>query len=222
MVDDGETRLLIDCGITRGAIRKRSGLKLTDFSACLVTHEHHDHSKSVVDLLKDGMDVYMSEGTAEALQLDDGLMLMAKQVQHNVPVRIGTFLVLPFAIYHDAREPLGYLIQSQQDGQILIHATDTVNLRYTFPPADIIGMEANFDSCALAMSTKLPEKTIKRIRRTHMEIDTLCDILKGMDLSRCREIHLLHLSDSHAREYEFVYKVSQVVPKTCRVIVEAK
>ena len=217
IVDDGQTKLMIDCGITRGAVRKRSGCTLADFAGCLITHEHNDHSKIVPELLKSGMNVYMSEGTALALELDDGLLAMAKKVQHNVPVQIGTFHVVPFTTYHDAAEPLGFLIQSMVDGEILIHATDTVNLRYHFPAATIIGIEANFDSCILAQSTKLPKKTIHRIQNTHMEIDTLCDILRGRDLSRCREIHLLHMSDSHAAEEEFIYKVRRAVPHGIQV-----
>ena len=50
-----------------------------------------------------------------------------------------------------------------------------------------------------------------------MEIDTLCDYLKSLDLSECREIQLLHLSDAMSREYEFIYRVKKAVPETVKV-----
>ena len=96
---------------------------------------------------------------------------------------------------------------------MLAFATDTVNLRYRFPGLRLLAVEANYDDEVLARSQRLPDKTKARIRNTHMEIDTLCDILRGMDLSHCREVWLLHLSDAMSREGEFVYKVQMAVPK---------
>ena len=45
-----------------------------------------------------------------------------------------------------------------------------------------------------------------------MEIDTLCDYLRSLDLSQCREIHLLHLSDATSHEGHFINKVARAVP----------
>ena len=88
-----------------------------------------------------------------------------------------------------------------------------MNLRYRFPGLNILAIEANYTAEVLDRCEKLPEKVRHRITNTHMEIDTLCDYLKTLDLSNCREIHLLHLSDSTSREEEFLYKVRMVVPR---------
>lgn len=45
----------------------------------------------------------------------------------------------------------------------------------------------------------------------------MCDWLKGQDLSRCREIHLLHLSNANSNEGLFVDLVERVVPRHVRV-----
>lgn len=211
-VSDGDTRILIECGIPHKKLQKLSGFSLSEFKACLVTHEHNDHAKSAIKLIESGMDVYMSLGTAEALEIEQ-----AQIVADMEQFRVGSLDIVPFATFHDAKEPLGFLIKSRVDGDVLAFATDTVNLRYRFPGLNILAIEANYERAVLERSEKLPEKTKDRITKSHMEIDTLCDYLRTLDLSECREIHLLHLSDAMSRESEFILKVKDAVPEGIRV-----
>ena len=211
-VSDGDTRILIECGIPHKKLQKLSGFSLSEFKACLVTHEHNDHAKSAIKLIEGGMDVYMSLGTAEALEIEQ-----AQIVADMEQFRVGSLDIVPFATFHDAKEPLGFLIKSRVDGEVLAFATDTVNLRYKFPGLNILAIEANYDKEILERSERLPEKTKERITKSHMEIDTLCDYLQGLDLSECREIHLLHLSDAMSREREFILKVKDAVPEGIKV-----
>lgn len=212
MVSDKETRVLLECGISHKKLQKLSGFQLTEFAGCLVSHEHKDHAKSVADLIKDGMTVYMSEGTAEALE-EDAVTLIEAMEQFN----IGSLDILPFATFHDAAEPLGFLIKSRVDGDVLAFATDTVNLRYKFPGLNILAIEANYDKAILERCEKLPDKVRHRITNAHMEIDILCDYLRSLDLSQCREIHLLHLSDATSHEGHFINKVARAVPKGIKI-----
>ena len=213
VVSDQETRILLECGISHSKLQKLSGFKLSEFAACLVTHEHKDHAKSVQELLGRGMEVYMSQGTAEALETE-GVTTVESMEQFNV----GSFDIVPFATFHDAREPLGFLVKSRVDGDILAFATDTVNLRYKFPGLNILAIEANYDKAILERCERMPEKVRYRITNSHMEIDTLCDYLRGLDLSQCREIHLLHLSDATSHEGHFLNKVARAVPKGIEIV----
>lgn len=207
-VSDGQTMLLLECGLTYKKLQKLVGFELTKFSACLVSHCHSDHSKCVKELIQRGMVVYMSQGTAEALETD-GVELIEDRSQFNV----GSFDIVPFTTFHDAKEPLGFLIKSRSDGDVLAFATDTVNLRYKFPGLNILAIEANYDKNILERCERMPEKVRHRITNSHMEIDTLCDYLRSLDLSQCREIHLLHLSDATSHEGHFINKVSRAVPR---------
>lgn len=216
IVSDNDTRILLECGVSHKKLQKLSGFRLSEFQACLVSHEHKDHAKAVEDLISRGMAVYMSPGTAEALETD-GVELIENLEQFNV----GSLDIVPFTTFHDAREPLGFLIKSRVDGDVLAFATDTVNLRYKFPGLNILAIEANYDKAILDRCEKMPEKVRYRITNSHMEIDTLCDYLRSLDLSQCREIHLLHLSDATSHEGHFINKVARAVPKgieitTCR------
>ena len=207
IVSDQDTRILLECGIAHKNLQKLSGFSLSEFAACLVTHEHKDHAKSVDALIRDGMEVYMSQGTAEALETD-AVTLIGDMEQFNV----GSLDIVPFATFHDAAEPLGFLIKSRSDGDVLAFATDTVNLRYKFPGLNILAIEANYDKAILERCDRMPDKVKHRITNAHMEIDTLCEYLRGLDLSTCREIHLLHLSDATSHEGHFINKVTKAVP----------
>ena len=208
IVTDRDTRILLECGVSHKKLQKLSGFSLSEFQACLVSHEHKDHAKAVQELIERGMAVYMSEGTADALETD-AVNLIESMEQFNV----GSLDIVPFTTFHDAAEPLGFLIKSRVDGDVLAFATDTVNLRYKFPGMNILAIEANYDKAILERCEKMPEKVRYRISNAHMEIDTLCDYLRSLDLSACREIHLLHLSDATSHEGHFINKVARAVPK---------
>lgn len=212
IVSDGETRILLECGVSHRKLQKLCGFSLSEFSGCLVSHEHKDHAKCVPELIKDGMRIYMSGGTADALETEDVTLIM-----HNEQFAIGTLDIVPFTTFHDAAEPLGFLIKSRVDGDVLAFATDTVNLRYRFPGLNILAIEANYDKAILERLDRMPEKVRHRITNSHMEIDTLCEYLRELDLSQCREIHLLHLSDATSHEGHFINKVSRLVPANIKV-----
>ncbi|MBR3964584.1 MAG: MBL fold metallo-hydrolase [Clostridia bacterium] len=215
VVEDAETRILLECGLTVKKLQRLSDFSLASFGACLVSHEHKDHAKSVGEIAARGVAVYMSPGTADALGLGGGVEL----VEHLEQFSVGTLDIVPFTTFHDAAEPLGFLVKSRIDGDVLAFATDTVNLRYKFPGLSILAVEANYDAQILERSERLPEKVRRRITNSHMEIGTLCEYLSQLDLSRCREIYLLHLSDAMSRENEFVRRVRAVVPKNITITV---
>ena len=208
IVSDSDTRILLECGVSHKQLQKLAGVSLADIKACLVSHEHKDHAKCVDELIRRGMEVYMSYGTAQALE-NESVTLIEHMEQFNV----GSFDIVPFTTFHDAAEPLGFLIKSRVDGDVLAFATDTVNLRYKFPGLNILAIEANYDRKILDRCEKLPEKVRHRITNSHMEIETLCDYLRSLDLSECREIHLLHLSDAMSDEGGFLRKVLWSIPK---------
>ena len=211
IVSDSETRLLIEGGVTKKKLQKATGYDIPKHA--LISHEHKDHSHCVNDLIKDGVTLYMSEGTADACGVD-----AVEVIEHGEQFTVGTLDIVPFTTVHDAREPLGFLIKSRIDGDGLVFATDTVNLNYRFPGVTLLAIEANFDQAILGRKEKMPEKVRHRIANTHFEIDKLCDYLRTLDLSQCREIYLLHLSDSTSHEGHFVNKVARAVPKGIKII----
>lgn len=217
LVEDGCTKILIECGVTYKKLLQALGFRATEVQGVLVSHEHKDHAGCVEKLIGSGFDVYLSGGTAEALELPEKLLELAHGMEAGVQFRVGTMDIVPFQTFHDALEPLGFVIRSQEDGDVLVYAIDTVNLPYQFPGAGLLAVEANFDKAILERCQRMPEKVRKRVANTHMEIDKLCECLKRMDLGGCREVYLLHLSDSTSHEGHFINKVRRCVPPGCRV-----
>lgn len=217
LVEDGSTKVLIECGVTYKKLCKALGFRLTEVQGVLVSHEHKDHAGCVEKLIGCGFDVYLSSGTAEALELPEKLLELAHGMEAGAQFQVGTMDIMPFQTFHDALEPLGFVIRSREDGDVLVYAIDTVNLPYRFPGAGMLALEANFDKAILERCQRMPEKVRKRVANTHMEIDKLCDCLKRMDLRGCRELYLLHLSDATSHEGHFINKVRRCVPPGCRV-----
>lgn len=217
IVCDSKTRILIECGLSHKKLMALAGFQLSLLNGCLISHEHKDHSGCVEKLLASGVPVFMSQGTAAALALPDKLLELATEMINGEQFPIGTVDVLPFTTFHDAREPLGFVMQSREDGDILAFATDTVNLPYNFPGVNVLAVEANFQQDILGRCQRMPEKTRHRISNTHMEIDKLCKCLQSMDLTHCREIYLLHLSAATSNEGQFINKVARAVPEGVKI-----
>lgn len=205
IVDDGQTKLLVECGIPYRRLQKLTGFGMAGIAGCLLSHEHKDHAKCYLDLLKNGIPVYASKGTARMLECDLFTILEAQE-----EISVGTMDIKTFPVFHDAAEPFGYLIRSRKDGEKLLFATDTVNLRYEIPGLHHIAIECNYTEELLLQSAKLPDKVKHRIRNSHMELERVCDYLAHMDLSVCRQVYLMHLSDACSREDLFIHRVGQV------------
>ena len=123
LVEDGTTCLLIECGVSWKKLQKLTGFGVSGIAGCLISHEHKDHAGCYEQLIRSGVPVYASRGTAEALGCEQLEPLEDREV-----VTLGSFDILPFPTFHDAAEPMGFLIRSRTDGDKLVFATDTVNL----------------------------------------------------------------------------------------------
>ena len=55
IVEDEQTRILLECGVSHKQLQKLAGFSLSDIKACLVSHEHKDHAKCVDELIKRGV-----------------------------------------------------------------------------------------------------------------------------------------------------------------------
>lgn len=207
-VDDGRTQILIECGVGLREIQKHLGFRLSAIAACLVTHEHNDHSKAVKNLLLRGVPCYMSKGTAEALQVegDPGVVKIADKETR----RIGSWTVTAFSVQHDAKEPLGFLLNNGADR--LLYATDTYYLRYRFPPCTVILLECNHSYEIIdrrVKEGKLDASLAKRLVKSHMSLENFIEFLRANDMSKARQIYLLHLSDGNSDAEAFKRRVQQ-------------
>jgi len=204
--------LLIECGLPWWEIQKGLDFDLSDVLGCLISHEHQDHAKAVNDIMKAGIDCYMSRGTAEALGLSGHRVHIIKARQQ---FRIGTWTILPFETQHDAAEPLGFLL-ANRDGDKLLYATDTYYIRYRFHGLTHIMIECNYSLDILRRNVEaeaVPKELKNRILRSHFSLDNVKEFLKTNDLSHVQEIWLLHLSDGNSDAERFKREIQELTGK---------
>lgn len=207
LVEDGATCLLIECGVSYKKLQRLMGFCTSGIVGCLISHEHKDHAGCYAQLLKNGVPIYTSQGTAEALECE-----LFEILEDREQVSIGSFDVVPFPTFHDAAEPMGFFIRSRIDGDKLVFATDTVNLGYQFSGANLVAVECNYDEDILAQAQKMPETVRHRVCNSHMSILRACAWLEKLDKSKLREVYLIHLSDACSSAWGFKRLVEQVCP----------
>lgn len=207
-VSDGETSVLLDCGIPYKKIMERLNFKLSEISGVLVSHCHQDHIKAAKELARRGINIYSSKGTFNAAQLAGHRFKTVKALEW---FEASTFSVLPFDVEHDAPEPLGFLLKSRETHEKLLYFTDTYYLKYKFKGLNYMMCECNYSNESIAPDINSVLKD--RIIESHMSLEHLLQLLKANDLSQVKAIYLLHLSDSNSDEKLFKEKVQKLTGK---------
>lgn len=216
-ISDGRTSLLIEAGIPINRIKRGLNYKLSEIEGCLISHEHGDHAKAAYDIAKQGIDVYMSRGTAEMLDLS------GHRIHHIKPkyrYDIGSWIVKPFEAQHDAAEPLGFLLWSQETKEKLVYLTDTFYTRYKFHQLNYIMAECNYakdildENIAKGLVSPVQKK---RLLQSHFSLENVKEFLKANDLSQVREIWLLHLSDRNSDAERFKREIMELTGKPVKI-----
>lgn len=209
--------LLLECGVGFGEIKKGLNFNLRSVVGCLLTHEHGDHAKSIYDVLLSGIPVYASAGTHYALSTSGNLS--ARFVCDQQKFEAGSFRVMAFDVKHDCAEPLGFLINHPETGNVLF-LTDTYYSQYRFSRLNNILVEANYSKEILKQKQELgllPHIMKDRVIQSHMSIETCKELLKANDLSQVNNIVLIHLSDGNSDEQMFRDQVSKLTGKTVHI-----
>ncbi len=208
-VSDGDTMVMLDCGLPWKKARQLLGFKTSGIAGILITHRHTDHCKGVRDAARSGLDVYASRQTLDALQIPTH---RASSIEAGKVFVIGTWHVRAFETIHDTEGALGFYMVNFE-GEAFLYLTDSAYSSARFANLHVIAVECNFSSDILSdniQSGALPQVVGRRVRRNHMELGTVIGMLKANDLSQCREIHLLHLSDGNSDEEKMVREIQEV------------
>ena len=197
-ISNEDTTLLIECGIPYKKIQEALNFKTTDIDGVLVSHEHMDHAKACKNLIKAGVNLYMTKGTKEALKLDSHRVKWFKNFGDSYfDVDIGSFIIKPFRTIHDAKEPVGFVIYDTVAIEELVFITDTQYSIYNFSPSYFM-IEVNYDRETINDNPNLNDKLRERIKNNHMSLETAINLLERSDLSRLKKIYVMHLSDSNS------------------------
>lgn len=145
------TRVLVDCGFGVRVMETRlaqAGVAIDEIDAIFITHEHSDHVGGAAAFSKRcNTPVWMSQGTwagARKPEFGDRLHI----AMDNVAIQVGNLQLVPFAVPHDAHEPLQLRCSNGQRQLGILtdlgHATESV-LRH-LRQCQALLLEFNHDS----------------------------------------------------------------------------
>jgi phosphoribosyl 1,2-cyclic phosphodiesterase len=204
-IGSDDTHILVDTGIScKKILAGLAGaeLKGEDLNGILITHEHIDHIAGLGVLSrKYGLPIYASAGTIHAIQHTGSLgeidASLFHEIQPDQDFTVGDLTVKPFAISHDAAEPLGYRVDSEK-ASVAVCTDLGVYTDYTvsrLQKLDAILLEANHDIRMLQVGP-YPYSLKQRImgEKGHLSNESSGRLLGEILHDEMKQILLGHLS----------------------------
>lgn len=208
VVESGPNRLLIDAGFSCRELMRR--MKTLDFDPAtlgglVLTHEHIDHCRGADRLAhKLKIPVFATSGTLAGTRLRQEVHLSAVTrgiLRSGEPREIAGFLVEPFSLPHDAREPIGMVVEDSLGRRVGLVAD--VGCRTSLAwgrlrDVDILILETNHDLDMLR-NGPYPWMLKQRIagRHGHLSNRDAADGLPELMGDRLRWVVLYHLSETN-------------------------
>ncbi|MEA3245555.1 MAG: MBL fold metallo-hydrolase, partial [Gemmatimonadota bacterium] len=153
LVDAGDTRILVDCGIGPRTLAKRlkaAGVAPESVSAVVVTHEHVDHTRGIPHALKRWpWTVIGSAGTLRAVRAL-GPLVRDRARLARPHAQVGHLAIELVPVAHDANEPTAVAVTDGVTGIRAGIAHDlgepSEALVRAFHGLDLLCIEANHDA----------------------------------------------------------------------------
>ena len=218
-VGSGQTGLLVDAGLSgKETLRRLEALQLSPsrVRAICVSHEHNDHTSGLRALQrKYGLDLFANAGTIEALNRSPDMQdIQWKVFSTGFAFAVGDLTVEPFAVSHDAFEPVGFVVAAGRERVGI--ATDigiaTGLVRERLKGCRVLVIESNHDE-RLLQEARRPWHLKQRIagRQGHLSNTSagrlVCE-LAGPELER---VFLVHLSEECNRHDLAMKTVQQIL-----------
>lgn len=198
------THILVDCGMSGKRLEQLLsglGLRGSDISAILVTHEHIDHVSGVgVVSRRFDLPVYATCGTHFAMDIGSMREENIKYIEPDRPFEIGEIGVNPFCIPHDAADPVGYRFFCGE--KKLAVATDigvmTNEIFDSLSGSESIILEANHD-IEMLKNGSYPQQLKARILSNtgHMSNELAAKTALALAKRGTKRIMLAHLSNEN-------------------------
>lgn len=109
-VECGGHRILVDVGFSYREISSRLSqidVEISSIDTVLITHEHIDHVRGLMQMIKNGKQVYIEENCARVLGITNKLNV---HTLSGNEFTIDDIIITPFYLSHDSIACLGYRI----------------------------------------------------------------------------------------------------------------
>lgn len=151
LISGNDTNILIDAGVSCAKIvseLSNVGISPDTLDGILITHEHSDHVSGARVLSKRfNIPVYGTQKTLESMNLYDVYESNIRSVKPHEAFGIREFEIYPFAIPHDAKNPVGYSVLAENKKYSVATDIGHINekLLKCLYKSDTVLLEANHD-----------------------------------------------------------------------------
>ena len=199
------TQVLVDCGFSLRELTRRllrAGSAPGELSAVFVTHEHGDHAGCALSLARQHrVPIVTSRGTWRAMSsrlgddtLDPTLIHFARDGEL---IPLGDLELQPFAVPHDANEPLQLRASDGQHrlGMITDVGSITPYVTQALQGCDALLLECNHDEVMLRASS-YPNGLKRRILGSHGHLsnESAAELLRQCLHAGLKQVVAAHLS----------------------------
>jgi len=203
VVEWGTHRILLDAGFSCREIErrmKRAGVEPGSITDVFVTHEHEDHVRGLARFaLRHETRVWATRGTiAGCAEMSADLLALVEPIESGRPVETGGFVVEPFLVPHDAREPVGFVVEDGAGHRLGLVADLGCRSRLAWgrlADLDALLLETNHD-LEMLRSGPYPWSLKQRVagRHGHLSNADASEGLLELLAERLRWVVLYHLS----------------------------
>ena len=194
ILDVNGEKLILELGVRWKDILSTLDYRLDNVVACICSHRHVDHIKSVPNALSYGLPVYSSADVASIYPKVKVLEPMKKYT-------IGGFKVLPLSVPHGYCPNLAYHI-TMPDGQTLLFITDAERFPYNIKGCNHLLIEANYSE-ELILDSLGNVDILRSHSQYHMALTECISAVKRLRHGGLQSVILIHLSSGLSDENMF-------------------
>lgn len=202
VVEGNGRRILIDAGFSCRELERRLalvGLFGSDIHALLLTHEHIDHARGAERFAaRWNLPVFATAGTLAGAALPEEPGRPVVSIRSGEPCEAAGFRIEAFAVPHDAREPIGLVVEDGDGcrcGLVADLGTRSQLAWGRLRELDVLLLETNHDLDMLR-NGPYPWPLKQRVagRHGHLSNGDAADGLPDLLCDRLRWVALYHLS----------------------------
>lgn len=209
-IESGETRILIDAGFSGKEIARRLhliGRTPEMLNAIFVTHEHNDHVTGVGVLSRRyKLPVYINNPTLRAADKKIGTLTQRYSFETGDNLSFNGLQIHPFAVTHDAADPVGFVVQDEH--ATVGYCTDTGQvtklIQHHLSRCSALVLEANHDPEMLRNGPyPVPLKQRIQSKSGHLSNDDAIHFAMDLAEKGLNRLVLAHLSETN-NDYHIV------------------
>jgi phosphoribosyl 1,2-cyclic phosphodiesterase len=219
LVESGQTRILIDAGLSARELRKRLelvGVDPASLNALLVTHEHTDHIRGLGPLVRQlDLPVYLQTDLARKLP-DVGKPDCVHEFTAGEEFSVNDLTIRPFAITHDSLAPVGFTLSGEL-GKVGVATDLGISTRLVtecLQGCRALVLETNHDE-EMLRDGPYPWSLKQRVRSNqgHLSNRACGSLLQDLFWQGLDTVLLGHLSETNNRPELALDAVNQVLGK---------